>query len=90
MTFPLLLLFRLAMPSETGYVFGLFRYDFCRYLLITFLAELPFAILIVYGSDAFIQTNWWSFAILFLVGVAIIALAYRLFIRRFEEKTSDV
>lgn len=87
MTFPLLLLFRLAMPSETGYVFGLLGYDFGRYLLITFLAELPFALLAVYAGDAFLRTGWWSFAALLLAGVAIIALTYYLFIRRFKKGT---
>ncbi len=85
MTFPLLLLFRLAMPSETGYVFGLLSYHFGRYLLITFLAELPFALLTVYAGDAFLRTGWWSFVALLLAGLAIIALAYYLFIRRFKK-----
>lgn len=86
MNFPLLLLFRLVTPSETGYVFGIFRYNFWLYLLITFLSELPIALLVVYASDALIQTNWRLFAALFLVGVALIILAYRLFNRRFEGK----
>lgn len=86
MTFLLLFLFRLATPSETGYVFGIFRYDFWRYLLITFLAELPFALLVVYASGAFIEADWRLFAALFLIGVAAAALIYYLFERRFEGK----
>lgn len=91
MNFPLLLLFRLAAPSETGYVFGIFRYNFWLYLLITFLAELPVALLVVYASDALIQTNWQLLAILLLVGVILIMLAYRLFNSRFNSKeTSNI
>jgi len=86
MNFLLLFLFRLDTPSETGYVFGIFRYDFWRYLLITFLAELPFALLVVYASGAFIRTDWRLFAALFLIGAAAAALIYYLFERRFEGK----
>ncbi|MBU4082750.1 VTT domain-containing protein [Patescibacteria group bacterium] len=86
MNFLLLFLFRLATPSETGYVFGIFRYDFWRYLLITFLAELPFALLVVYASGAFIEADWRMFAILFLIGAAAAALIYYLFERRLENK----
>lgn len=83
--FPMLLLFRLVTPSETGYVFGIFRYNFWLYLLITFLSELPVALLVVYASDALIQTNWRLFAILFLVGAILVALMYYLFKRRFKK-----
>ena len=85
MTFPLLFLFRLAMPSETGYVFGIFRYDFWRYLLITFLAELPFALLVVYASGAFIEADWQMFTSLLLIGAVVAALMYYLFERKFGE-----
>jgi len=46
-------LFRFFTPSETGLIFGLFRYNFFKYLLITSLAEMPFAIAVVYvGATA--------------------------------------
>jgi uncharacterized membrane protein YdjX (TVP38/TMEM64 family) len=43
--FGLVLLFQLAVPSEVpGYVLGLARYPFGRYLLVVGLGELPYAI----------------------------------------------
>jgi len=84
MTFLLLLLFRLATPSETGYLFGIFRYNFWKYLLITFLSELPITFLIVYTSDAFVQNNWRLFTILFSSGIILILLVYYIFTRRFN------
>jgi uncharacterized membrane protein YdjX (TVP38/TMEM64 family) len=77
-----LLLFRLAMPAETGYLFGLLRYRFSFYLLITFLAEIPFALVLVYGSVALISSSATLIAIGAIVWIAIVALALRLFMRR--------
>ena len=82
LNFWLLLLFRLAMPSETGYVFGLIGYDIPRYLLITALAEMPFALILVFAGDAFLQNGWTALVLLALVGIFIIAFAYREFMRR--------
>lgn len=51
------LFFRLALPAELGYIFGIIRYHFWKYLLITFLAELPFAIVSTYASEAILSGN---------------------------------
>jgi uncharacterized membrane protein YdjX (TVP38/TMEM64 family) len=77
-----LLLFRLAMPSETGYVFGILRYRFRSYLLITLLAEIPFALFLVYGSSAIVNLSGWSLALIALAWVTVIGIALRLFLRR--------
>ena len=61
-TFLLAFLFRLALPAETGYVFGLVKYNFWKYVLIIFLAELPVGFLIVHAGDAFLNQNIWKFA----------------------------
>ncbi len=45
-----LLLFRFVTPSETGYAFGLIKYDFKKYFLITISAEIPFGIIAIYAS----------------------------------------
>lgn len=81
LSFPLLLLFRLATPSETGYIFGILRYRFGRYLLLTFLAELPFALIAVYAGDAFTRSGWESFGGLILTWLLIIGGALWLFRR---------
>ena len=47
--FGLVLLFPLGLPSEVpGYVLGLVRYDFAKYVLAAGLAELPYAVATVY------------------------------------------
>lgn len=56
--FWLILLFRFAIPAEIpGYVLGSARYDFGKYFLATFLAELPFAFISSYASDALISNR---------------------------------
>lgn len=81
LSFPLLLLFRLATPSETGYIFGVLRYRFGRYLLLTLLAELPFALIAVYAGDAFARSGWGSFAQLVTAWVLLTGGALWLFKR---------
>jgi len=55
-TFGWILLFQLAVPSELpGYLFGLARFRFRRYLAALALAEIPYAIATVYGSSAFLS-----------------------------------
>lgn len=50
------LLFRLAMPSETAsYLLGMLRYDPGKYLAATLLTELPVALIVVYASHAFLD-----------------------------------
>jgi uncharacterized membrane protein YdjX (TVP38/TMEM64 family) len=54
--FTLALLFQLALPSELrGYLFGLGRYPFGRYMLSLALAELPFGIASVYLGAGIVQ-----------------------------------
>jgi uncharacterized membrane protein YdjX (TVP38/TMEM64 family) len=54
--FVLAVLFQLALPSEVrGYLFGLGRYAFGRYLLSVALAELPFGVATVYLGEGLVQ-----------------------------------
>jgi uncharacterized membrane protein YdjX (TVP38/TMEM64 family) len=56
MPFGLVLLFQLALPSEIpGYMLGLVRYRFSKYLLALAIAELPYTILTVHLGASFIQ-----------------------------------
>ncbi len=54
--FGLVVLFQLAMPSEVpGYLLGLARYSFARYILVVILGELPWAIGTVVLGDSLIN-----------------------------------
>lgn len=54
--FWLILLFRFSMPAEiSGYALGIIRYNFGKYFLATFLAELPFAFATSYAGNAIIS-----------------------------------
>ena len=53
--FGLIVLLQLALPSEVpGYLLGLVRYPFWRYLLALALAELPYAVGTVYLGESFL------------------------------------
>ncbi|OGD23786.1 hypothetical protein A2Z10_01525 [Candidatus Azambacteria bacterium RBG_16_47_10] len=73
--FPLILLFRYAVPSEVGgYVLGAVRAHFWKYFIATFLAELPFALMTVYASDALVRHEpllfiAWAISIIAIIGV---------------------
>jgi uncharacterized membrane protein YdjX (TVP38/TMEM64 family) len=70
--FGLVLLFQLAMPSEVpGYVLGVARYRFAKYLLILGMVELPFAIGTVQLGASFVEQRSW---VLVAVGGAGIVL----------------
>jgi uncharacterized membrane protein YdjX (TVP38/TMEM64 family) len=67
--FGLVLLFQLAVPSEVpGYLFGLIRYPFWKYLAALALAELPYAAVTVYVGDSFLERRTYT---LLAVGVAV-------------------
>lgn len=83
-----LFLFRLATPSETGYFFGILHYSFPKYMLMTFIAELPFAFLTVYASNAFITSGWTAFVILAALWTLIIFLSVRAYKKYKGEKSS--
>lgn len=84
-SFPLVLLFRIAMPAEVpGYLLGLIRYDLRKYFAATFLAELPVALIVVYASQAFRARQEMVFLV--LVGAALAALCF--FIRAFHRINS--
>ncbi|MDP3993411.1 MAG: VTT domain-containing protein [bacterium] len=87
MEFYLVLLFRLATPSETGYIFGILRYHFWKYLLVTTLAELPYGIFIVYASEAFVNREKEIFFILAAIAVLMVGVLFYLFRKRLKQLT---
>jgi uncharacterized membrane protein YdjX (TVP38/TMEM64 family) len=72
----LVFLFQFTLPSEIpGYVLGLLKYSFGRYLLALGLAELPYALAMTFLGDALIQGNMIRFALVALGVVALLAFA---------------
>jgi uncharacterized membrane protein YdjX (TVP38/TMEM64 family) len=82
-------LFRLATPSETGYIFGTIKYNFFKYFFITLLAELPFAVVTVYAGEAFVNAGWKTFALLGLAWLAIVYFAVTLLNKRLKTLKDD-
>ncbi len=78
-TFLKALLVRLALPAEVGYAFGLIKYNFGAYFLITLIAEGLFAVATVQASDAFIALKPVVFAGWILALTLLISISYFFF-----------
>jgi uncharacterized membrane protein YdjX (TVP38/TMEM64 family) len=71
--FPLMLLLQMAVPSEiVGYVLGLARYPFMRYVAALAVAEVPYTLATVYLGNGFIQGRG---SVILAVGAAIAGLS---------------
>lgn len=83
LNFPLVFIFRLALPAEVpGYILGILRYSFGKYFGATALAELPFAVGAVSAGQSFLEKNTLVFGILIVLGFMLITSALYLFRRR--------
>lgn len=76
-TFSTALLLRVALPAELGYAFGIIRYPLNLYVFITFLAELPFAIISTYASEAVLLGDTLKFFGLVGILFVVIIVAFR-------------
>ncbi len=72
-TFVWALLFRLAMPAETGYIFGLVKYHFRKFLAATFLVEVATGAVLISGGNALLQRDIVQFAAWIAGGIIIFA-----------------
>jgi uncharacterized membrane protein YdjX (TVP38/TMEM64 family) len=71
-SFGLVLLFQLAVPSEVpGYLLGLVRYPFWKYIGALALAELPVAVVTVYAGASFLERRTYT-----LMGLGAVAAAF--------------
>jgi uncharacterized membrane protein YdjX (TVP38/TMEM64 family) len=71
--FSLILVFQLGLPSEIpGYVLGLARYPFGRYLLALALAELPYTIATVYLGAGLVDARG---GLVLAIGLSTVALS---------------
>jgi len=72
------LFLRVALPAELGYAFGIIRYHFGYFMLITFFAELPLAIVSTYASEAVLYGDTMKFFGFTGILFAFIFIAFRM------------
>lgn len=82
-SFGLILLFQLALPSEIpGYVLGLVKYPFGKFLLARAISELPFAVATVYLGAGFVSARI-GFVLAVGLGIVLLSVVAFLLLRRF-------
>ena len=85
--FLLVLLFRFSMPAEIpGYVLGIAKYSFWKYLLATAMAELPFALITTYAGGALIENKPVIFLGLAALGFLTISFMFYLFNKKLRKQ----
>lgn len=81
-TFGRVLLFHLMVPSELpGYVLGMLKYPFRRYVVILAIAEVPFAAGAIYLGSSFVQGNLPLLLALSVAGIALSIISTRYFMK---------
>lgn len=81
--FTLVLLFQLALPSELpGYLLGVVRYRFLKYLLALAIGELPYAVGTVYLGVSFVERRFYALLGLGIAGALSIVWAFHTFQKR--------
>ncbi len=84
--FGLVLLLQLALPSEVpGYLLGLIRYPFWKYLAALLLAEFPYALATVYLGSSFLERRTVPFLLLALLLAGASIWAFAALHRRFSQ-----
>ena len=79
-------LFQAGLPSEVpGYLLGVARYSFWKYLLVLSLVELPWAVGTVYLSEGFLERHLALIVLLSMAGLAFTAAALYLLRQRFRD-----
>jgi len=81
----LVLAFRIMTPSETGYIFGILKYPFWTFILVTVLSEIPFAFAISYAGSAILDNEQQIFWLLAIASAAFLALVYQAYRREFRK-----
>ena len=77
---------RLTLPAEVGYAYGALHFDFVWYVVITLLAEIPTALLVIYASEALLQHRTMQLVTIGVIaaGALAVALLLRGTLRRHE------
>ncbi len=90
-SFGLVLLFQLAVPSEIpGYLFGLARYPFLKFIGALALAELPYALATVYAGAAFMQRRLIPLVLLIALAAILGVGAFKALRRRMAARPTEV
>lgn len=85
--FWLVLLFRLAIPSEAAsYTLGIIRYHFWKYLAVTILTEIIFALFVVYSSAILLSGKILYFSAVIIAGGTTLYFLYRYVQRRIKKQ----
>jgi len=80
--FSIVLLVRLVMPAElTGYLLGILKYHFGKYMIATFLSELPVAIITVFISEAILQKKILLSIALMVALILIFVISYSMLMK---------
>ncbi len=88
---PLIFLMRFAVPSEIpGYALGIFRLHFLKYLLITVLAEIPYAFVTVYAIGAILSRDPIVLGSIIFVWLLTVILLARLLHKKFPYQSSHL
>jgi len=86
----LIFLFRFAVSSEVAsYTLGIIRYPFWKYMIITGIAEFPFAFVTLFGTRALVHQRPAVFFGLIIFALAGILLAMKLFSRRLKDERNS-
>lgn len=85
--FWLVLLFRLAIPSEAAsYTLGIIRYNFWKYFAVTILTEIVFALFVVYSSAILLSGKILYFIAILIAGGLALYFLYRYVQRRIKKR----
>lgn len=80
LSFWIIFVFRFTLPSEIpGYILGIAKYPFAKYLLVTLLAEAPYAVYAVYAINSIIDKDKTIFiitAVIWIISGWLLAYLY--------------
>jgi len=83
--FLIIFLFCLSMPAEVpGYVLGILRYPFWKYIIAVSVSELPFALITVYASNAFLANKPLAFTGWVFFGLFLVSIIFYFFHKKFK------
>jgi len=79
-SFGLIVLSRFILPSEIpGYLLGIIKYPFARYLIATLIGEIPYALATVYFIDAILRKDVITFLIWGVIWISFALITVRMY-----------
>ena len=90
-SFNLIILSRFVFPSEIpGYLLGIAKYPFFKYLFATIISEIPYAIVAVYFIDAIINKNITVFLFVGIIWVSAAMTMVKMYKKVVSEKQTTM